>query len=203
MPSRAFLDKSWIHYGDAPYQASWLRTLVRRIRQRRRGITNPEELYSKTNFTPFYYRKGDTLPIEDASIGFIFSEHFFEHLFLDEAIALMRECNRVLTAHGVLRISVPDSELRTYEPAETVGFPDRKMSFNHPAKHKTRWTVYALTEALRLAGFEPHAIRYCDRDGTYIRAEPTPYDQCPENELVTDFSYLQRPDSLIVDGLRP
>src|SRR5256885_13242761 len=82
-----FLDKSWIHYGDAPHKASWLRQTVRKLRQARRGISDPETLYSKTNFAPFHYRKGDRLSFNDASLHFIFSEHFFEHLFFDEAIA--------------------------------------------------------------------------------------------------------------------
>lgn len=198
---RAFLDKSWMHLGDAPYEASWLRALIRKIRQRRRGITDPQALYAQTNFAPFYYRKGDRLAIDDDAMGFIFSEHFFEHLFFDEAVALMRECHRMLKVGGVLRIVVPDSELRTYEPPEVPGFPDQKMSFNHPHKHKTRWTVYALTEVLTMVGFEPHAVRFCDRDGKYTRGEPKQYDGCTE-PLVADLSYLQRPDSLIVDGLK-
>lgn len=199
---QAFCDKSWLHYGDEPYTASWLRAAVRKWRQRRRGITDPAALYAKTNFEPFYYRKGDRLPVPDGSMGFIFSEHFFEHLFFDEAVALMRDCHRMLSNNGVLRIVVPDSELRTYEPPETPGFPDQKMSFNHPHKHKTRWTVYALSEVLSLTGFDPRPIRYCDRDGKYIRGEPKPYDDCPEREMVGTFSYLQRPDSLIVDGVK-
>ncbi len=46
------------------------------------------------------------LPFEDVRL--IFAEHFIEHLALDEAMALMRECRRVLREDGVLRLSTPN-----------------------------------------------------------------------------------------------
>ena len=199
---RIFLDKSWMHFGDAPYEASALRQLVRRVRQFRRGICDPQELYAKTNFKVFYYRKGELLPFDDESMHFIFSEHFFEHLFFDDALALFRECHRILARRGVLRVSVPDADLRTYDAPEPIGYPSRSMPFTDPTKHKTRWSVYMLTEALALCGFSTHALRYCDRDGKYVQNKPEQYKDCPETTMVCDLSYLFRPDSLIVDGVK-
>src|SRR5688500_68383 len=46
------------------------------------------------------------LPFED--VQFVFAEHFIEHLELDAAMALMRECRRVLRDDGVLRLSTPN-----------------------------------------------------------------------------------------------
>jgi predicted SAM-dependent methyltransferase len=46
------------------------------------------------------------LPFE--GVEFIFAEHFIEHLPLDDASALMRECRRVLRDDGVLRLSTPN-----------------------------------------------------------------------------------------------
>ena len=46
------------------------------------------------------------LPFENAQ--FIFAEHFLEHLGLDDATQLMRECRRVLRDDGVLRLSTPN-----------------------------------------------------------------------------------------------
>lgn len=199
---RRFLDKTWVHFGDAPDSPSLLRRLVRRARRARNGIGDPAALYEKTTFKTFYFRKGDRLPFEDGSLHFVFSEHFFEHLFYDEAISLLRECHRVLAPRGLIRISVPDADLRSYEGPEPAGFPDPKMPFDHPLKHKTRWSVYMLSETLDLLGFEPHPLRYCDRSGKYVREEPRQYDGCPERELASDIEYLRRPDSLIVDGLK-
>src|SRR5438046_4862528 len=46
------------------------------------------------------------LPFEDVS--HIFAEHFIEHLPYPDALALMRECRRVLRDDGVLRLSTPN-----------------------------------------------------------------------------------------------
>jgi predicted SAM-dependent methyltransferase len=56
------------------------------------------------------------LPLPDASIDYIYSEHFIEHLSLDHGLALARECRRVLTDDGVLRLSTPDLQtlIRAY-----------------------------------------------------------------------------------------
>ncbi len=48
------------------------------------------------------------LPIADATIEFIFTEHTIEHLSLPDARGLIRECWRVLRPGGVLRVSTPD-----------------------------------------------------------------------------------------------
>lgn len=51
------------------------------------------------------------LPFEDASLDAVYASHLLEHLYLDEAQRLLRECLRVLAPGGVLRVVVPD--LRT------------------------------------------------------------------------------------------
>jgi predicted SAM-dependent methyltransferase len=223
-----FLDPSWVHLGDAASEApprglghyagrlrrhplrfarQVLREVAGRSERPRRTESDPATLYARTTFREFYYRKGDRLPFDDRSFDFAFSEHFFHHLFLDEALPLMRECRRVLRPGGVLRTVVPDADLRTYEAPEPVGYPDAAMPFTSPLKHKTRYSVYLLSEALRAAGFEPVPLRYCDREGRYVRRDPAEmrdvYRDCPEREMVYGLGYVMRIDSLIVDGLRP
>lgn len=46
------------------------------------------------------------LPFENVS--YIFAEHFIEHFELDDAQRLVRECRRVLTDDGVLRLTTPN-----------------------------------------------------------------------------------------------
>jgi predicted SAM-dependent methyltransferase len=46
------------------------------------------------------------LPFEQAS--FIFAEHFIEHFELEDALRLVRECRRVLSDYGVLRLTTPN-----------------------------------------------------------------------------------------------
>jgi predicted SAM-dependent methyltransferase len=223
-----FLDDSWLHLGDAspperaPRLARWagqlrrhpvrfaglvLRELSGRSARPRRSPLPAEALYARTRFEPFYFRKEDRLAFPDASFDYIFSEHFLHHLFFDEGLALLRECHRILRPRGVVRTVVPDADLRTYAPPEPAGYPDVRESFLSPLKHKTRYSVYMLSEALRLAGFTPVPLRYCDREGRYVRRDPAElrdtYRGCPETTLVFDLSHVIRIDSLIVDGIKP
>lgn len=48
------------------------------------------------------------LPYKNNSIGFIFSEHFIEHLSREESLSFLKECYRVLKPGGALRIATPD-----------------------------------------------------------------------------------------------
>lgn len=48
----------------------------------------------------------DGLPFENVSS--IFGEHFLEHLELEEGLACLAECRRVLADDGVLRLSTPN-----------------------------------------------------------------------------------------------
>lgn len=223
-----FLDRSWLHLGDSdpappPRRAgdylhriarnpigvarSALGVLTGRAQRPRYSDRPAAELYAKTHFAPFYFAKGDRLAMADNSIDFIFSEHFLHHLFLDDAMEILAECRRVLRPGGVIRTVVPDADLRTYAPPEPAGFPDVRLPFTAPLKHKTRWSVYMLSEALRLAGFEPIPIRYCDREGRYIQNDPAKmradFAGCPEPDYVFRLDYILRLDSLIVDGMKP
>jgi predicted SAM-dependent methyltransferase len=46
------------------------------------------------------------LPFED--VAAIYAEHFLEHLPLEDGMAFLRECRRVLKPAGVLRLSTPN-----------------------------------------------------------------------------------------------
>lgn len=50
------------------------------------------------------------IPLADDVADYIFSSHFFEHLYEKEAAHLLRDCHRVLKEGALLRISVPDLE---------------------------------------------------------------------------------------------
>jgi len=51
-------------------------------------------------------RKG--LPFDDGSVDLLYSEHFIEHLSLDEARFYFKECRRVLKRGGVVRTATID-----------------------------------------------------------------------------------------------
>lgn len=222
-----FLQPGWVHFGDAGSESTsfgkahelirdyglvnffkicWA-VLRRKLSRRHAAVPMSDAALATAEVKPFYYRKGDRLPFADGEVGFIYAEHFFEHLFLDEVIALLRETHRVLAPGGVVRIASPDADLRTDQPPEPAGFPYVKMPFTHPEKHKMRWSVYSLGEALRLVGFRPLPLRYHDVNGKLhdhapasVRSDyPTPL---PEEETVLTLKYLQRSSSLVMDGIR-
>lgn len=51
------------------------------------------------------------LPFGDGTVDFIFNEHFFEHLKVEEALPVMQDLLRVLKPGGVVRIAMPDLEV--------------------------------------------------------------------------------------------
>jgi predicted SAM-dependent methyltransferase len=55
----------------------------------------------------------EPLPFDDGSVEFIVNEHFIEHVTRDEALALLKECHRVLCPDGVLRLSTPNLKFLT------------------------------------------------------------------------------------------
>lgn len=68
------------------------------------------------------------LPFENAA--FIFAEHFLEHFELEEALALLRECRRVLADEGVLRLTTPN------------------LDWVWATSYATRWTPTSPTSAV-------------------------------------------------------
>jgi predicted SAM-dependent methyltransferase len=52
----------------------------------------------------------DPLPFADNSVDFIFNEHFFEHLTVEEGQSAMKDMLRILKPGGVMRIAMPDLE---------------------------------------------------------------------------------------------
>lgn len=53
---------------------------------------------------------GDLSSIETASVSEIYACHILEHIKRDQALAVLREWNRVLEPGGEIRIAVPDFE---------------------------------------------------------------------------------------------
>jgi len=186
-----FLTLDWINLGDIE---------LKNPNNRQLQVVD----YSKTNFIPFNYKSGDYLPFEDKSLSFIFSEHFFEHLFLDESISLFKECYRVLIDKGVMRVVVPDADLRPIP--EKLGFPSDSIGYDRPEKHKTRWSAYNLKPALEIAGFEVNPIKYYDLNkklhDQISNLEIDFYHNCFNMETIKDFNMIKRHNSLIMDGLK-
>ncbi|MEH2051637.1 class I SAM-dependent methyltransferase [Nostoc sp.] len=61
----------------------------------------------------------------DSSVEEIFSSHFLEHLPLKKAILLLKQCKRVLSSKGKLRIVVPDLVFHAKYYLETVSSAEK------------------------------------------------------------------------------
>lgn len=209
-------DSSWIHFGDA--EVDWktkFKTELQRgnwyfaaqaVYRSVRPLHNSQKLkefYSKTNFRDFCYQAGDRLDFENSTFDFIYSEHFLEHLFMDEALELLKEFHRILKPNGVVRTVVPDADLRTYDKIEPL---QKDKSWIHPEKHKTRWSIYSLPLTIKMAGLIPRPIMYCDKHGKFFDLTPSEsnleYQNSEDKKFIFSLDYMQRLPSLIVDGIK-
>lgn len=106
------------------------------------------------------------LPIPDATIDGLFSEHVQEHFTLDDGIALLKECHRVLTPGGCIRVIMPDAErvirtyledpaqLLTHRPIKTLQPMDAVNSYFHQRyEHQCLYDFGLAKYALEAAGF--------------------------------------------------
>lgn len=75
------------------------------------------------------------LPFED--VEYVFSEHFLEHFDLDDGLALLRECRRVLIDDGVLRLTTPNLDWVWATSYATRWTPE---SPTHATIDAARWT---------------------------------------------------------------
>tara|TARA_Y100000588_G_scaffold378576_1_gene459317 strand:+ start:790 stop:1500 length:711 start_codon:yes stop_codon:yes gene_type:complete len=211
-----FTDGTWTHLGDAKgneglikhwvFKSLILRPLVNLVRARKGkpSMKTALEAYKRCNFFPWVFEPGDRLDFPDDTFTFIFSEHLLEHFQHEVANSLIREMARVLMPGGVLRICVPDAKLRNYLPPEPEGYPE-KLPWDHPEKHKVRWTMYSLSDALIEAGLNPIALQYCDTDSNFYDNHPeTLRGSYPDtaDKMVFSYDYMKRFPSLIVDGVK-
>lgn len=113
------------------------------------------------------------LPFPDGAMDGIFSEHCLEHLPQAKGLELLKECRRVLSTQGTLRVVVPDAGLylARYADPSSGAFPygataggitspliavnaafyqDRESSFGHV----WMYDFDLLEKTLKAAGFE-------------------------------------------------
>jgi predicted SAM-dependent methyltransferase len=108
----------------------------------------------------------EPLPLPPETVKFIYSEHFIEHITRGQALGLLRECQRVLTREGVIRLSTPnltklvDEYLayRTTEWADVDWHPSTPCQMVNEGMrlwgHQFVYDLDELTLLLGEAGFE-------------------------------------------------
>lgn len=114
------------------------------------------EILSSHRFVHHDVRYG--LPVPDGSVDFIYTSHFLEHLFLDDARARLREAHRALKPGGVLRVCVPDLDhaLHLFEigrPTDGLEFFFMGPSLSEFTRHRWMWGFHQLHAELTAAGF--------------------------------------------------
>jgi predicted SAM-dependent methyltransferase len=98
----------------------------------------------------------------------VFSEHFLEHLALDDALRFLLEAHRALMAGGWVRLTTPNLDwvwLTHYRlEGEAAEKREAALAINRAFRgwrHQFLWNREMLAEALAACGFE--AVRWCRR----------------------------------------
>ena len=76
------------------------------------------------------------IPFVDESVDYIYTSHWLEHLFLDQAERLLRDAYRVLKTGGRIRICVPDLEFAV--TAYLRGEKEKAVSYFFSTSHAGR-----------------------------------------------------------------
>jgi len=101
------------------------------------------------------------------NVASIYAEHFLEHLTLDEGLAFLAECRRVLAPEGALRLSTPNLDwvMLTHYRGPGTGEKDAQLDcfrLNrafHAWGHRFLYNRATLSAAVRTAGFETTVFR--------------------------------------------
>ena len=122
------------------------------------------------------------LPFADATFGWVYAEHFIEHITLRQAVGWLKEVRRILEPGGFARITTPD--LGRYAGAYLAGddaffseHRERMLRFGFPPMdtrrawmvnqifqfwgHRWIYDVDELRHVATEAGFPPEGVRVC------------------------------------------
>ena len=137
----------------------WIHTILYRLSGSRQYYSLEQYCDILENHQFLYHDLSLSLPLHDNTVDFIYSSHFFEHLFKDDASKLLKACAKALKPEGIIRISIPDLayavslyELgRKTEMLEDYFFVEGKGSYL--ARHKYMYDFDLIKATLEEAGF--------------------------------------------------
>lgn len=195
------LDNSW---------SAWVSKrprLHRLLRNARLISAEHYELKWPDNIVVHDARRG--LPCPDASIRFIYTSHFLEHLRRDEARFVLRECLRVLVPGGLIRLVVPDLFFFAQQYCrETEGELARLSQVTATPKHVEHFLSELGIHPWRVSDRMPHRWMYDEVSLTYGLCEVgfTAIHRCEfqKGEMLDVHMLDNRPeDSLYMEARKP
>lgn len=123
-----------------------------------------------------------SLPYAAKTVDFIFSEHFIEHLTLDEGASMFREFARVLKPGGVVRVATPDlcvlakaylrGDTNLYAPVGWVpASPAQMLNYGLTLwEHRFTYDERELTRLFESVGFKAKRCKVRMSDHETLRA---------------------------------
>jgi SAM-dependent methyltransferase len=143
------------------------------------------------------------LPFPDASADRVFMSHMLEHLYYpEEAVPVLAEVRRVLSAEGRFRVIVPDLGrcLQAYAENDQAFFDDRRATWSWWPEARTRlegFLSYAgagprpghFLEAHKF-GYDMETLEHALRQAGFSRIEPSGYMESADPALRVDDASL-------------
>jgi predicted SAM-dependent methyltransferase len=136
------------------------------------------------------------LPVATASMDYVYTEHFIEHIERRQAERLLRECRRVLKPGGVLRLSTPSLRVLVddYAAGRTRGWEDMGWTPSTPCQ--------LINEGMRMWGhqfvFDAAELEGLLRDTGFAQVAPRPWRGSP-HEALANLECRPHHDELIYD----
>ena len=160
------------------------------------------------------------LPLPDATLTAVYSSHVLEHLYRDEALALLQEVYRCCQIGGIIRMAVPHlgSYLTDYHngltsaqaPSQTAADYLIHRLHMRPA-HAPKYASMAQTLYHTLMDFNSHKWLY-DRDSLITLFQAAGFQHPQEKQVldsaIRDINVIERPEhiggggTLIVEAVK-
>lgn len=134
------------------------------------------------------------LPFDDASFDAIFCEEAIEHIELDAATKLLKECWRILKPGGFLRITTPDLDWFMHQAVDSVQACNEINGVFYSHGHRYLYTRQALQFYCKDAGFINLKIStYKDPKSKlgYLDSHADRFNHLPE---ISQYLEIQKPD---------
>jgi predicted SAM-dependent methyltransferase len=147
-----------IHAMCATWPTPLLRRLYRHTTDCRRTHSEAEYLRIVQQHRFVHHGLEYGVPFKDGTVDVIYTSHMLEHLFKDDAHALLRDAHRTLKPGGRIRVAVPDLDhaVTLYqrgakEDALAFFFSANRAGYLHP--HHYMYDFELLRRLLSSAGF--------------------------------------------------